>query len=169
MELCATGPRCTICYGRPHYHECLRRIQQYTTSLEALLEGPCRTESMAGANYSQRDGALVSLAGRVVPGKYLPRGLVILIRFARNQLAETPYKIMSLTDIRIFLLMNRPTTTIGHKHEPTYNWPMCSALMWPMRPLALKETLPPALKRNIRFLEVSMERRCCQEPKPTFP
>src|SRR2546430_13720074 len=64
MELCATGPPCTICYGRPHYHECLRRIQQYTTSLAARLEGPCRTESMAGANYSQRDGAVVSLAGR---------------------------------------------------------------------------------------------------------
>src|SRR5207249_1179913 len=66
MELRATGPRCTICYGRPHYHECLRRIQQYTTSLAARLEGPCRTESIAGANYSQRDGAVVSLADLAV-------------------------------------------------------------------------------------------------------
>src|SRR2546430_17741987 len=73
MELCATGPRCTICYGRPHYHECLRRIQQYATSLAARLEGPCRTESMAGANYRQRDGAVVSLAGRFARGQSLAR------------------------------------------------------------------------------------------------
>src|SRR5438034_3235643 len=74
MELCATGPRRTICYGRPHYHECLRRIQQYAASLAARLEGPCRTESMAGANYSQRDGAVVSLAGRFARGQSLARG-----------------------------------------------------------------------------------------------